>query len=205
MRYSDIKEKYVYYVDFNPVRPCEFNNNHLAVVLKKNNDKKTAIVMPLTSKENGVGTNKMLLPTIKDLPARLKGDDSYAVYDQVRSVNYSRFQPIFKNTTGMVVVDVKIDDEVFLSIIEKGVEELEKKLSLEEKLELYSKKLHNSVNEKIVNLAYEIKKTNEEHQEKIASLESKIRETIYNTNEFSFSEKERQDGIEEIILKIIKN
>lgn len=205
MRYSDIKEKYVYYVDFNPVRSCEFNNNHLAVVLKKNNDKKTAIVMPLTSKENGVGTNKMLLPTIKDLPARLKGDDSYAVYDQVRSVNYSRFQPIFKNTTGMVVVDVKIDDEVFLSIIEKGVEELEKKLSLEEKLELYSKKLHNSVNEKIVNLAYEIKKTNEEHQEKIASLESKIRETIYNINEFSFSEKERQDGIEEIILKIIKN
>ena len=40
MRYSDIKEKYVYYVDFNPVKACEFNNNHLAVVLKKNNDKK---------------------------------------------------------------------------------------------------------------------------------------------------------------------
>ena len=115
MKYSDIKEKYVYYVDFNPVRACEFNNNHLAVVLKKNNDKKTAIVMPLTSRENGVGTNKMLLPTINDLPARLKGDDSYAVYDQVRSVNYNRFQPVFENTTGMVVVDVKLDDAVFLS------------------------------------------------------------------------------------------
>ncbi len=204
MRYSDIKEKHVYYVDFNPVKKCEFNDNHLAVVLKKNNDKKTAIVMPLTSRPNGVGTNKMLLPTINDLPARLKGDDSYAVYDQVRSVNYSRFQPVFENTTGMVIVDVKLDDDVFLSIIEKGVSELEKKLSLEEKLELYSRKLHNSVNEKIVNLAYEIKKTDKEYKEKIESLETKIKETIYNTSEFSFSEKEKEDGIEEIISKIIE-
>ena len=70
MRFSDVKERYLYYVDFDPVRYCEFNGNHLAVVLKKNNDKRTAIVMPLTSRENGVGTNKILIDNIEDLPER---------------------------------------------------------------------------------------------------------------------------------------
>ncbi|MFL0198761.1 type II toxin-antitoxin system PemK/MazF family toxin [Clostridium sp. WILCCON 0269] len=96
MRFSDIKERYLYYVNFDPVKKCEFDGNHLTVVLKKNNDKKTAIVVPLTSKENGVGKNKLLIPTIEDLPERLKGDKSFAVYDQVRSMNFSRFQPIYK-------------------------------------------------------------------------------------------------------------
>jgi mRNA-degrading endonuclease toxin of MazEF toxin-antitoxin module len=204
MRFSDVKEKYLYYVDFDPVKECEFDRKHLAVVLKKNNDKKTAIVMPLTSKKNGVGKNKLLIPTIEDLPERLKGDDSYAVYDQVRSVNFRRFEPIFKEKNGQEIVNVKMDDELFILLIEKGTEELEKKLSLEEKLKLYNKKLNKSINEKIVNMAYEIKKSKED-KEKIKRIETEIKEIVYNNMKYIFTEKEKEDGIEDMILAILSS
>ena len=192
MRYSDINERYLYYVNFDPVQPCEFDSNHLVVVLKKNNDKKTAIVMPLTSRSNGVGQNKILLPTINSLPYRLKGDNSYAVYDQVRSVNYSRFEPIFKDRNGKDIIDVKIDDDVFSLLIEKGTEELEKKLSLDEILSLMSKKLNKAKNEKIINLAYSIKKSNGD-KEIIESIEKEIKSIIYSEPKsiFYFQRKRR--------------
>jgi mRNA-degrading endonuclease toxin of MazEF toxin-antitoxin module len=49
LKTSDIKVGHIYYVDYEPVRDCEFNGLHLSLVLKKNNDKHTFIVMPLTS------------------------------------------------------------------------------------------------------------------------------------------------------------
>lgn len=61
MRFSDIRVGYIYNVIFDPVRTCEFNGKHLAVVLKKNNDKATFIVMPLTSAPSGAGVNKIKL------------------------------------------------------------------------------------------------------------------------------------------------
>ena len=39
MRFSDIKVGCIYNVIFDPVRDCEFDGKHLAVVLKRNNDK----------------------------------------------------------------------------------------------------------------------------------------------------------------------
>lgn len=59
MRASDIKVGCIYNVIFDPVRDCEFDGRHLAVVLKKNNDRSTFIVMPLTSASNGNGINKV--------------------------------------------------------------------------------------------------------------------------------------------------
>ena len=35
MRFSDIKVGYIYNVIFDPVRDCEFDGKHLAVVLKR--------------------------------------------------------------------------------------------------------------------------------------------------------------------------
>lgn len=35
MRFSDVKVGYIYNVIFDPVRDCEFDGKHLAVVLKK--------------------------------------------------------------------------------------------------------------------------------------------------------------------------
>lgn len=91
MRFSDIKVGYIYNVIFDPVRDCEFDGRHLAVVLKKNNDKATFIVMPLTSASNGDGVNKVKLGVMTTLPSSLKLNDTYAVYNQVRTVNADRF------------------------------------------------------------------------------------------------------------------
>ncbi len=202
MRFSDVKEKYLYYVDFDPVQPSEFDKEHLAVVLKKNADKRTAIVMPLTSQNNGAGVNTALLPTIQDLPNRLKSDDSYAVYDKIRSVNYSRFKPIYKERQGNQIVEVKLEDETFKALIKMGTEHLETKLSLDEKLSLYGEKFDKSVNEKIVNLAYSIKKSNGDN-EIVESIAAEIRSIINNERKLIYSETEMEDGIENIINKFL--
>ena len=60
MRFSDIKVGYIYNVIFDPVRDCEFDGKHLAVVLKRNNDKATFIVMPLTSAPKFLGLREMV-------------------------------------------------------------------------------------------------------------------------------------------------
>lgn len=91
MRFSDIKVGCVYNVIFEPVRNGEFGGKHLAVVLKKNNDKATFIVMPFTSAPNGVGLNKVKLGIMDGLPLSLKCNDTYAVYNQIRTVNADRF------------------------------------------------------------------------------------------------------------------
>lgn len=85
MKYSDINIGSIYNVDFDPVRPCEFDKLHLALVLKKNNDKKTAIVLPLTSASNGNNVNKINLGKLDCLPSSLKTADTYAVYNQIRT------------------------------------------------------------------------------------------------------------------------
>jgi len=198
MRYSDIKERYIYYVQFNPVKGNEFKRNHLSVVLKKNNDMKTAIVMPLTSNKSGQGENKLLLDQIASLPERLKGDDSYAVYDQVRSVDYQRFEPVFKELNGSEVVDVKLDDESFAMLIELGTKELEKKLSIDEKIIVHKKKLNESANEKIINLAYEIKR-NKGNESEIKRIENEIKDILYNKIDFKFTDTDKENGIENII------
>lgn len=202
MRFSDVKEKYLYYVNFDPVQPSEFDKEHLAVVLKKNADKRTAIVMPLTSQRNGAGVNTVLLPTIQALPNRLKSDDSYAVYDKIRSVNYSRFQPIYKERQGNQIVEVKLEDKTFQFLIKLGTEHLETKLTLDEKLALYSEKFDKSVNEKVVNLAYSIKKSNGD-KEIVESIEAEIKSIINSEPKLVYSETEKEDGIENIIIKIL--
>lgn len=198
MRYSDVKEKHLYYVDFDTVRQCEFDKTHLAVVLKKNKDKKTAIVMPLTSQSGGSNSNTVLLPEICSLPQRLKGNKSYAVYDKIRSVNFSRFGPVYD---GADVVEVKIEDETFKTLIKIGVNELEEELQLEDKIEIYQEKLNQLVNEKIINLAYSIKK----HSQQMELLSSEIKKLSSVTWNIEFKEKDKQNGIDKIVTSILKD
>ena len=61
MKAQEIKLKHIYYVDYEPTQKGEFGKKHLAVVLKKNHDKITFVTIPLTSKDNGVGINKISL------------------------------------------------------------------------------------------------------------------------------------------------
>lgn len=204
MYFSNIKERHLYYVNFNDVRPSEFNANHLVVVLKKNTDNRTIIVMPLTSSDNGLGTTKVLLPTINSLPARLKanGTESYAVYNQVRTVNCSRFQPIYSDERD-ITTEVKIDDEVFVYLVEIGTNELEKNLKLDEKLFLSKKKLNKVATEKIINLAYQIKKEKEKSSAEIERIGTEIKDIIYTNVEYTFDYKEKQNGIDKIINDLL--
>ncbi|MFL0198762.1 hypothetical protein ACJDU8_24875 [Clostridium sp. WILCCON 0269] len=51
-------------------------------------------------------------------------------------------------------------------------------------------------------MAYEIKKSGED-EEKIKRIETKIKGIVYNTLEYIFTEKEKEDGIEDMILTIL--
>ena len=111
--FSEIKEQHIYYVDFDPVKTCEFNGKHLVIVLKKNLDKKTAIVLPLTSSSSG--TNKINLGKIKELPSNLNIKDTYLVLDQIRTVNFDRFSKLKENNN---FINVELKNTLFLEVIE---------------------------------------------------------------------------------------
>lgn len=118
MRFSDIKVRHVYNVIFDPARHCEFDGKHLALVLKENNDKNTFIVMPLTSQPNGDGVNKIRLSNINGLPSSLKNNDTYAVYNQVRTVNADRFIAL---KDGGLRVQVKLEDEIYFDLLKLAI------------------------------------------------------------------------------------
>lgn len=126
MRYSDIKAGYVYYADLEPVRKFEFGQNHMSIVLRKGHDKKTVTVISLTSKENGVGVNKLEIGILSGLPQRLISDrhgrptNSYVVLDQVRTISASRISEIKngRNPDGTdVIVEYPLDSSVFEKVI----------------------------------------------------------------------------------------
>lgn len=108
MKTKDIKVGHVYYVDFEPTRKNEFNKKHLAVVLKKNADKITFVVIPLTSKDTGVNVNKLSLGYLECLPERLRSKETFAVYDQVRTLNANRFEAIYDKNE---IIDVALPEK----------------------------------------------------------------------------------------------
>ena len=93
------------------MRNCEFDGKHLTLVLKKNQDNKTVIVVPLTRSSNGDGQNKVNIGEIEGLPSNLKTGDSYAVYNQVRTLNCNRFYALKDDLGNRVSVNIK--NEVF--------------------------------------------------------------------------------------------
>lgn len=118
MKAQDIKVGHIYYVDFEPTRKGEFDKYHLALVLKKTVNEITFIVIPLTSKAEGLELNKIKLDIKELLPTNLKEKDTYAVYDQIRTVNASRFRPLLENSEPFdVIVPDNIVDNVFEAII----------------------------------------------------------------------------------------
>ena len=97
MKASNIEVGHIYYVQFDPVKKGEFGKQHLAVVLKKNRNRITFVVIPLTKDGVGSGKNKVALGKLDCLPKNLQSVDSYAVYDQVRTVSASRFSDLYEN------------------------------------------------------------------------------------------------------------
>lgn len=151
MTFNRVKTKRIYSVNFNPVNRCEFDSEHLALVLKKNNDKKTCIVMPLTSSPNGIGVNKVNIGKISTLPSNLRTVDSYAVYDQIRTVNVDRFKPLKE---GQAYVDALINDELFLKLLDLGTKEMLYTLNLDERIKFHKNQCDNAYVSKMISLAY---------------------------------------------------
>ena len=121
MKADDIKVGHIYYVNYEPTRRGEFGKIHLCVVLKKNNDLITFVTIPLTSKEDAPYGNKLPLGIIESLPANLRDKQSYAVLDQIRTLNASRFRNLKQDEE---VVDAYLTNDTLLSIYEKVVNDI---------------------------------------------------------------------------------
>ena len=174
MRVTDIKVGHIYFVDFDPVRECEFDRRHLAIVMKKNNDNKTFVVMPLTSAYNGNGINKCKLENaIFGLPSSLASNDTYAVYNQLRAVNASRFIAV-KDEGNTSTVSLK--QETFLELFNLTILDLMHNLNMEDKLNILKTGYEKQSLSKATSLAYDIIK-------KEKALENKMQDILYMKNE----------------------
>lgn len=122
------------------VRDCEFDGKHLAVVLKKNNDKVSFIVMPLISAPNGVGVNKMDVGEMDYLPTSLKSNHTYAVFKQICTVNANRFIALKEGGT---VKECQMEKTLYYQLMVLGLQEIVYNIPQEDKIALFKKILGN--------------------------------------------------------------
>jgi len=153
LRYSDIKIGHIYYADLRPVRDFEFGDNHLCIVLEKCSDSRSVIVVSLTSKSSGLGSNKEKI-LVSGLPKRLTQDkdgnpvDTYVVFDQVRTVVSNRLQYVYdgKNPDGTnKIIELPVDTEIFSYIVSKLAELKIKCLTKSEQTKYHKEKLFDLV------------------------------------------------------------
>ena len=177
MKASDIKTGHIYYVDYEPVRNGEFNGLHLSVVLKKNNDKATFVVMPLTSSANGDGVNKVNIGKVAGLPPNIRTKDTYAVYNQVRTVNASRFIAV-RDKGGKT--DVLMDSGIMQELYGLLMLDVLYNIPQDDKIFALKKAYDNERRNKAKDLAYNIIKLRKKGagEEKITALKNEIRETL---------------------------
>lgn len=198
MRASDIKVGCIYNIIFDPVRDCEFNGKHLAVVLKKNNDKSTFIVMPLTSNSNGNGINKIHIGQILSLPASLQNNHTYAVYNQVRTVNASRFISLKEGNT---VIEATLSQDTFQNLLLLAIRELIYSLNQDMKIKLLRTAHEQECAIKVKDIAYRIialKKLPGTSKE-ISELENQIREI-----QFDAPSSLKQNCLDENVKRVLE-
>lgn len=197
MKFSNIKVKHVYNVIFDDVRECEFDGIHLALVLKLNNDKKTVIVMPLTSVSTGVGFNKVKLDKIDSLPSNLKTNESYAVYNQIRTVNANRF--IALKDEDRKPIDVPIEDEVFSQLMILGIKDLMFNGTFDENISIIDGIKEQLLTEKAIGIAYDIR----DNKGDIKYLEQQLK-LIADGLDFNYTVLHTQHRIDKIINDVIE-
>lgn len=156
MRYSDIKVGCIYSIIFDPVRKCEFDRRHLGVVLKRNNDHNTFVVMPLTSAPNGEGVNKVKLGKLSCLPQSLKKRDSYAVYNQVRTLNADRFVSLKEQGN---VFEAQLDGKTLQMLLTLAIQDISFNLFVKDKISMYRSLYINEMKNRVTDLNYKITKS----------------------------------------------
>jgi mRNA-degrading endonuclease toxin of MazEF toxin-antitoxin module len=203
LRLSDVKIGHVYYVDYEPVRNGEFNGKHLSVVLKRNNDKCTFVVMPLTSSANGDGVNKKNMGKIAGLPPNLHSRDSYAVYNQVRTVNANRFNSI---KSGGNSIDVPLDNAIWLELFGLAMQDIVFNLGHDDRISVMKNAYDCERFNKAKDLAYTIiklRKTGTPKVEEIALLITEIRETLKDVS-YTLDAAQTADGLQKIFDEAMK-
>lgn len=205
IRLSDIKEKKVYYVDYEPSTGNEFGRHHMSIVLKKNSEDKSLIVVPLTGRIDKLTPDKTLSVQLLGLPERLKKKQTYAVINKIRTVDYSRFENIIDKN----IVEVGINDDEFLNLVSHITDEVESTLTLNQKKAIYKIKLDRAINKEIKNLAYLIKGAKNKNQDS-SSIVTQILDIIYNDNiefksieKYQFNQNDKSCGIDKIIKQIL--
>lgn len=205
IRLNDIKEKKVYYVDFEPSVGNEFGKHHLSIVLKKNHVDKSLLVVPLTGRKDKITPDKTLKIKINGLPERLQHKESYAVINKIRTVDFSRFEPILDGK----ILEVKIENNEYIKLISYITDEIEETLNFEEKKEIYTYKFNRAINREIKNLAYVYKKKQINTDEK-NSIIRKIKDIIYDNNkafldlnQYEFNENDKKNELENTIIEIL--
>lgn len=203
IRVKDIKEKRVYYVDYEPSVGNEFGKHHLSLVLKKNREDKTLIVVPLTGKKDNRTPEKTIKIKVEGLPERLKHKESYAVINKVRTLDYSMFEHILDGK----IIEVEVSDVEFTNLISHITDELEESLDLETKKKMYAEKIDRAINKEIKNLVYEYKRL-KENRDRIVT---KIMDIIYNNNKdflelnkYHFTNNDKENNLENITLEILE-
>lgn len=196
MRFSDIKVGCIYNVIFDPVRNCEFNGKHLAVVLKRNNDKSTYIVMPLTSAPNGVGVNKVKIGAMNCLPTSLKSNETYAVFNQIRTVNADRFIALKE---GGMIKDCEMEKDIFHNLLFLGLREIVYGLSQDDRIEVLKYTYETELVAKAKDIAYQIIKLRKKDAEEecIEELLLQIKDILSGVHYF-LEQQFLKDGIDKI-------
>ena len=202
MRTLKIKVGHVYYIDYEPVRGGEFNGLHLSVVLKRNNDKNTFVVMPLTSSSNGEGTNKVNMGKISALPPSINNKNSYAVYNQVRTVNSSRFRAV---KHGKNKIDVAVDNKTMQGLYDLLINDILFDVGQEDKISILKKAYDSARFNKAKDMAYNVIKLGKTigNEEKITALKIKIKETLTDAT-YTLDATHITDGIQKIFDEALK-
>lgn len=178
LQHSIIKTGCIYYVDFEPTQKSEFNGKHLSLVLRKNDDNYTLIVLPLTSSNKGLGKGKIDLGILNCLPINLQNKTSYAVVNQVRTVNCSRLSSIKHNGKYIAPkVDNTIINTVFTAIITDMTYNVNIKIKNGTYREIFINSSVQIVNSLLYNIDKELKNKNTD-ENKISKLKSDILDII---------------------------
>lgn len=154
--FNDAKVGRILFANYDQVMKPEFNGNHLSIILKKNTDNSTVIVLPLTKvAAYNSDSSKKSLGIISTLPESLRQHRSYYVYDQVRTLNTRRLSHILDNGKPL---EVFVGEDKLKEVLLDCVKELDYALSVEEKDEHYFKLFIYARTRHIISVAYDIKK-----------------------------------------------
>lgn len=134
---------------------------------------------------------------MNNLPSSLKTNDTYAVYNQVRTVNADRFIALKE---GSAVKECPMEKHIFHKLLFLGLREMVYSIPQEERIEILKSVYEAELISKAKDIAYQIVKLRKDenpNKEKIDELLVQISETIKGIT-YSLDKQLVKDGIDTI-------